>query len=149
MGVYRTIKIDGKWIQYSHYVWNINHPEDPYVPYQGYVIHHKDGNKKNDDPSNLQKVPDKIHRGIIHKANNLAQWHKDNPEKSKEVLRKGAKRMREVVKSDPVKYAKMLKKRRESVIKANKARKLPKEEWNKRRAAYMRKWRKRKGELNE
>jgi len=87
----RKYKRIGKgWITNSHYVWNKHHPEDPIEKGgNGFVIHHKDENKKNDDISNLVKMSDFKHRSLHSKggANALAKWRKENPEKWLEVQR--------------------------------------------------------------
>lgn len=72
----------GKLIRNAHSVWNKHHPANPIKPGDGNVIHHKDGNKKNDSPKNLVKMPDAKHRsdhsGKGSKA--LSKWRKNNPE---------------------------------------------------------------------
>ena len=47
---------------FAHFVWNLYHPEDPIL--EGEVIHHIDGDKLNDHPDNLQKMPDSEHKSF-------------------------------------------------------------------------------------
>jgi len=46
----------------ARWVWNETHPDDPAGP--GDHIHHVDGNRLNDDPSNLQKVSVDEHKHL-------------------------------------------------------------------------------------
>jgi hypothetical protein len=45
-----------KRIAFSHFVWNLYNPNNSIKKYDGYIIHHKDGNKLNDHIYNLEKV---------------------------------------------------------------------------------------------
>jgi hypothetical protein len=46
---------DNRYSLFSHIVWNIYNTDDPIFKGSAYCIHHKDGNKLNDDISNLEK----------------------------------------------------------------------------------------------
>ena len=48
---------------FSHIVWCSQKGNHPYVP-KGFVIHHMDCNPKNNNPNNLQLMPDRIHRSL-------------------------------------------------------------------------------------
>ena len=107
----------------AHYVWMLNYPNNPILP--GEVIHHGDGNKKNDCINNLYKMTDFDHRSLHSKIeiNTLLKWRKENPEKVSEISKKSMAVLREKIKNDP-EFAKELKrKQREGTIKSNKARK--------------------------
>ena len=146
-------KQDGRWfvilsdhriIPRAHYVWLNTYPNDSILSDE--VIHHKDENKENDAPNNLRKMTSFKHKSLHsnYGTKSLAKWKRENPKKASKLSQKNANKMREIVRSDPIKYEAMLRKKREGTIRANKARKLPKEELLRRRAAYMRKYRKRK-----
>jgi hypothetical protein len=42
-------------------------------------IHHKDGNKQNNDPSNLQVMPSSYHHHALHRKNNIALRNPGEP----------------------------------------------------------------------
>ena len=44
-----------KGIPFSHFVWNLYHPNDLIVKGDGHCVHHEDENKLNDHPYNLKK----------------------------------------------------------------------------------------------
>lgn len=54
---YKKLKINGKCIDEHRHVWMQHYGEIP----KGYVIHHKDGNKMNNDISNLELKPMPLH----------------------------------------------------------------------------------------
>ena len=141
----RKYKRIGKgWITNSHYVWNKHHPEDPIEKGgNGFVIHHKDENKKNDDISNLVKMSDFKHRSLHSKggANALAKWRKENPEKARKQSQENARKSRVTLDADPERKKRARKNRSEAAIKSNKARKLSEEERRKRSTIYMRNYR--------
>lgn len=83
-------RVDGKprYMHRSHWVWNQNHPDDPVRP--GEHVHHVDGNKLNDDPSNLQKLSAVEHLSLHSKElspEQRSQWmrayHRANPNKQR------------------------------------------------------------------
>lgn len=47
-----------------HYVWNTHHPADPVQ--RGEVVHHIDHDSRNDDISNLEKMPDQSPHAAHH-----------------------------------------------------------------------------------
>jgi len=68
-------------------VWNAHHPKDKVKGSSPNLIHHKDGNKMNNAPSNLEKVKKKE-----HDRNHLTKRRKEMPKKfSKETSSKGGK----------------------------------------------------------
>ena len=46
---------------FSHFVWNLFHPNDPIYKGSGFVIHHKDKNPMNDNILNLDKITKSEH----------------------------------------------------------------------------------------
>lgn len=51
-----------------HKIWNENNPNDPILLNDGNVIHHKDGNRKNNNINNLQKMAKSDHNTFHHKG---------------------------------------------------------------------------------
>lgn len=139
------VRVNGKQVRRSHVVWNDTHPDDLIMP--GEVIHHKDGNKKNDNPENLAKMKDRKHRQL-EADNRLKQWAEKNPQKAREWSQKGVRKMLEVLRSDPAKYERWQEHRRNATIKANRARAgIKHSEEHKQRISIALKeaWRKKKG----
>jgi len=58
---------------FCHIVWNLYHPSDKIIKGDGYCIHHIDGNKLNDNISNLEKLTLKEHAKLhsMGKNNNM------------------------------------------------------------------------------
>jgi len=99
----------------AYYVWVTTYPNDPIL--EGEVIHHKDENKENDSPDNLEKMSDFDHKSMhsdVGKAS-LDQWRKDNPEEAKAQSSNNASIMRAKVWDDPVRYKQMCDKRRKTM----------------------------------
>jgi len=164
---YNRITVSGKRTRAAKVLWNLRHPED--LVKTGEVVHHKDGNKKNDSPENHEKMADAAHRRL-HAGNKLKDWHKrnsgrrkgaeqlilfrigwrieewreHNPEAAREASQRGIKGMQAFFKRNPELDKQHREKMRLGTIKANKARALPKEELRRRRTEYMRKYRARK-----
>lgn len=78
------VTVNGKRMLRSHAVWNENHPDDPVKP--GEVVHHKDENKWNDSPGNLEKMSQAGHKSFHGNLGSeaLRKWRKENPEKARE-----------------------------------------------------------------
>ena len=57
----KQIRVDGEYKQYSHYVWFKN---TGYWPVRGEIIHHIDGNCRNDEFSNLRLMTKAEHTRI-------------------------------------------------------------------------------------
>jgi len=69
------------------FVWNKHHPHARLNPSDGNLIHHKDGNKKNNAPSNLERK-----KKIDHDRDHLTKRRKELPTKfSKKTASKGGK----------------------------------------------------------
>jgi hypothetical protein len=92
-----TRMIDGRPVSTTRarWVWNETHPDDPVGPDDH--IHHIDGDRWNDDPSNLQKVTTGEHRHlhsrlppdrVARMSNVMRAYHAANPGKQ----RKGSPR---------------------------------------------------------
>jgi len=62
--------LEWKVLKY-HKIWNKHNPDDPIVRGDGYVIHHKDENPKNNNIDNLQKMT----RGAHHSLHNSGENH--------------------------------------------------------------------------
>ena len=60
--------VSGGIVNRPHTIWNKHHPESPIIPGDGNVIHHKDENHYNDDPNNLEKIPQSKHISLHHKG---------------------------------------------------------------------------------
>lgn len=86
--------VDGKpkYIPMSHWVWNQAHPDDPVQP--GEHLHHIDGDRTNDDPSNLAKMTPAEHAELHASDGSLAgpsevlsarmkAYHQANPGKQR------------------------------------------------------------------
>ncbi len=56
-------------ISFCHYIWNLYNPRNKIVKNDNCLIHHKDGNKLNDDINNLEKLTYSKHMKI-HKLGN-------------------------------------------------------------------------------
>jgi hypothetical protein len=68
-------------------VWNTHHPKDKVHSSSPNLIHHKDGNKMNNAPSNLEKV-----KKVDHDKDHLTKRRKEMPSKfSKATSSKGGK----------------------------------------------------------
>lgn len=61
------------------YVWEFYHGEIP----KGYHIHHIDGDKSNNDISNLKMV-----EGQRHVSRHSEKWHEENPKQTAEIIEK-------------------------------------------------------------
>ncbi len=109
--------VNGKRIPRSHYVWNMNHPDNPVMP--GEIIHHIDHNHQNDDIVNLAKLPDSKHRREeMQLVRRLSGPVKCTTEQS---ISKAVK-MNEYFLSHPDEYAALKERRRIGTIAANKRR---------------------------
>lgn len=86
-------RVGGKMVRNAHYVWNKHHPNDKVK--KGEVIHHKDGNKKNDAPSNLEKKTDAKHKSLHshHGVKALTRYRKQ--QKSLTMKKKAVKAKRQ------------------------------------------------------
>lgn len=138
-------KLDGRWfvvfandsrMPRAHWVWLQTYPDDPIL--KGEVIHHKDEDKENDSPENLQKMTDPDHRSL-HSGSGvkaLNRWRKKNPEEAKKQSSKNASKLQERLANDPELYKKTCDNRRK-VMQSEAYRKKMSE-------AQKRRWRKRK-----
>ena len=74
---YKVLSIEGRRILEHHYVW-MNHNGLPWIP-KGYVVHHIDENKLNNDPENLVLLTRAQHTEVHHAlgSTNPYGW-KDN-----------------------------------------------------------------------
>lgn len=64
----------------SHKIWNENHPNDRIEKGDSYVIHHKDGNHDNDEPSNQEKMVSDKHKSLHSTGNKNLLGHKHSKE---------------------------------------------------------------------
>lgn len=144
MGTRLKVTVGKKRIYRAHAIWNDAYPNDPIIP--GEVIHHKDGIKSNDSPSNLEKMTDFDHRKLHshHGTEALKKWRAENPKRARKQSQANAKKLRDRLRSDPVLAERTRKAQREGTIKSNKARALNPEERKRRLADYMCKYRRRK-----
>lgn len=77
---YVRIRIDGIKVRRSHIVWRVNNRKK--IPI-GYNIHHKDENKRNDSPDNLE-----LAEADEHGTLNLKPFNHLNCSEKLEILRK-------------------------------------------------------------
>ena len=63
------LRIKGKQIPRAHYNW-MNHNKFWYIP-EGFVIHHVDQDKSNDEPINLVLLYDNVHRSLHTKLRKM------------------------------------------------------------------------------
>lgn len=79
-------RVGGKMVRNARYVWDKTHPKNKLK--KGEVVHHKDGNKKNDAPSNLEKKTDGKHKShhSHHGVKALTRYRKQ--QKAKTTKRK-------------------------------------------------------------
>ena len=66
----------GKFRKYQR-IWNEHHPEDPFELNSGYVIHHIDHDRSNNDISNLTKMTLGEHSALHNKTR---KWKKESRE---------------------------------------------------------------------
>lgn len=78
-------------INFSWSVWNSHHPNDMIVKGSRHHIHHIDGNKLNDDPSNLKKESGGEHVSKHCQGKNNPMFGKKQPEYVKEIISKANK----------------------------------------------------------
>ena len=95
------VTVNGKRMLRSHAVWNETHPDDPVKP--GEIVHHKDENKLNDSPGNLEKWTGTRHKSFHGNLGSeaLRKWRVANPEKAREVSSRNAKRLQEKLQERP------------------------------------------------
>ncbi|MFW9899667.1 MAG: NUMOD3 domain-containing DNA-binding protein [Candidatus Thorarchaeota archaeon] len=74
-----------------HKIWNDHHPDDPILPGDGNVIHHKDFDYSNDDPNNLQKMKAFDHLSLHKKGNNHYRYGKKLPDELKKKISESLK----------------------------------------------------------
>lgn len=128
------ITVNGKRIPRSHYIWNLNHPEDPVLP--GEIVHHKDHNCQNDNISNLQKRTDAEHRSAemreVREKNGLIPT-------TKESCKRGYQKRQEYYVTHPEEYEILKEKQRQGTVIANRLRKGEKksEEWKKQQSQRL------------
>ncbi len=91
--LYNRIYFKGKRYKLANVLWNICHPDDPVMSDE--MVHHKDGDKKNDDPSNHEKMTKKAHKSLHSQAgiDALNKWRKENPGKSTKMSQQNQKKM--------------------------------------------------------
>ena len=70
---YLGARIDGKLVLMHRYVWEYYNGEIP----SGYVVHHKDADKMNNDISNLECLPNKDHSTMHGKTKSPEQLKRD------------------------------------------------------------------------
>ena len=70
----RWIKINGEWIRYARYIFEKE--VRPLRPSE--IVHHKDEDKLNDDPYNLEAMTRSKHNVIHKKGKQLSDKHKKN-----------------------------------------------------------------------
>lgn len=63
-------------------IWEEHYGEIP----KGYVVHHKDGNKLNNDIENLELMSLKEHGNMHHKGKKLSREHRDNISKARKGM---------------------------------------------------------------
>jgi hypothetical protein len=71
----RRVYWDNRIVKFTHFVWNLYNPDDCIVKgdQYKYLIHHKDGNKLNDEISNLQKISHSKHNSLHHKGKIISE----------------------------------------------------------------------------
>ena len=124
----KKVTIDGKRVYRSHAVWNEGHPDNSVR--EGEVIHHKDGDKENDNPTNLEKLPDPKHRSLHGEGGRraLLKWKQKHPKLMRKQSRENALSLQRLLKENPEWAKEVAEKRRIGTIAANKRRRLPREE---------------------
>lgn len=70
---------------FSHFVWNLYHPDDEIKYRDGYNIHHKDENTLNDHPYNLEKLLRGKHVSNHNSGENHPFYGKKRPEHSEKM----------------------------------------------------------------
>jgi hypothetical protein len=99
----------------AHYVWLKTYPNDPIL--DGEVIHHKNENKEDDSPDNLEKITAFKHRSLhSHNGiNALGAWRKNNPSKAKKMSINNANKMHRILNADPIRLEEVKEKRRKAM----------------------------------
>ena len=109
---YYTVKINGKTMLLHRYIWEYYNGIIP----DGYVVHHKDEDKENNDISNLECLPNEKHstyhgthksperlkrdsENLVEARKKAAEWHRS--EAGRECSRRTAKRLIEQGKWNP------------------------------------------------
>ena len=80
---YKAIKINGKKIDEHVYVWEQNFGPIP----KGYVVHHKDENKKNNNIDNLEIMTRSEHTKMHYQKNDCTIFQSMTEEKRAEWIR--------------------------------------------------------------
>lgn len=90
----RICRVNGKNILFSHFIWNLYHPDDLILFGDGHCIHHEDEDPLNDLPHNLKK---KL-RGKHHSEHNkgekngmFARRHSEETKRRMSTIRVGRK----------------------------------------------------------
>jgi len=87
---YRFIKD----VKFCHIVWNAYNPNDKIIKGSSFCIHHKDGNRLNDNIKNLEKLTHGGHVSL-HKSGNkhhmFGKHHTEGSKKKMSIVQKGNK----------------------------------------------------------
>lgn len=86
---YSFIKYGSEYIKFCNYIWNMHNHNDKIIKGGDFLIHHKDGNKLNDNISNLQKMTRAEHKTLHNKGNKYFLGHSHSKETKNKMSESG------------------------------------------------------------